>query len=100
MNDYSNAQLAFEKSHKLNSGDYRTLFYLGFVSQKLDNHKEAAKSYKKSIKINSEYSLSHYHLGISYLELGKKREAQKKLDILYMLDKTLYDSLNVRINSF
>ena len=31
---------------------------------------------------------------------GKKREAEKKLDILYMLDKSLYDSLDVRINSF
>ena len=29
---------------------------------------------------------------------GKSDE--EKLDILYMLDKTLYDSLNVRINSF
>jgi len=28
------------------------------------------------------------------------QEAEKKLDILYMLDKSLYDSLDVRINSF
>jgi tetratricopeptide (TPR) repeat protein len=100
IEDYHNAKLAFEKSHKLNSGDYRTLFYLGFVSQELSNYESAAKSYKKAIRINSDHSLSHYNLGISYLELGKKREAQKKLDILFMLDKTLYDSLNVRINSF
>ena len=32
--------------------------------------------------------------------LKMQREAEKKLDILYMLDKSLYDSLDVRINSF
>ena len=70
------------------------------VSQELNNYETAAKSYKKAIKINTEDILSHYNLGISYLALGKKREAIKKLDILYMLDRNLYDSLSVRINSF
>ena len=58
------------------------LFYLGLVSQKLNDYEIAAKSYKKAIRINSSHILSHYNLAISYLELGKKREAQKKLDIL------------------
>ena len=51
-------------------------------------------------QIAIQMSLSDYNLAISYLALGKKREAEKKLDILYMLDKSLYDSLDVRINSF
>ena len=100
INDYHNSKLAFEKSHKLNSGDSRTLFYLGLVSQKLKDYDNAAKSYKKAIKLNDEDIQSHYNLAIIYLELDKKREARKKLDILYMLDKNLYDSLYVRINSF
>ena len=100
INDYNNAKLAFERSHKLNTGDYRTLFYIGLVSEALDSYDIAAKSYKKAIKINSEHILSHYNLGLSYLALGKKREAMKKLDILYMLDRDLHDSLSLRINSF
>jgi len=100
INDYQNSKLAFEKSHKLNSADSRTLFYLGLVSQKLNDYSNAAKSYKKAIKLNDEDIQSHYNLAIIYLELDKKREARKKLDILYMLDKALYDSLYVRINSF
>ena len=70
------------------------------MSASLKNYEVAAKSYKKAIKINSEHILSHYNLGLSYLALGKKREAMKKLDILYMLDRDLHDSLSLRINSF
>ena len=53
---------------------------------------------KKQLKL-IEHTLSHYNLGLSYLALGKKREAMKKLDILYMLDRDLHDSLSLRINS-
>ena len=100
ISDYNQAKLSFERSHKLNTGDYRTLFYLGRVSDKLEDYEIAAKSYKKAIKINKDDIYSHYNLALTYLALGKKREAKKKLDILYMLDRNLYDSLSVRINSF
>jgi tetratricopeptide (TPR) repeat protein len=91
--------LAFKKSYEINPNDYRTLYYLGLCEFGLNKFRNAAKSYKKALKINPDHAQSHYQLALTYLELKKMREARKKMNILYMLDMSLYDSLHYHINN-
>ena len=54
---------------------------------------------EKALKINPDDAKSQYQLALTYLQLNKVREARKKLNILYMLDMNMYDSLNYHINN-
>jgi tetratricopeptide (TPR) repeat protein len=99
IHDYANSKLAFEKSYEINNNDYRTLYYLGLCSFGLSEFRNAAKSLKKALRINPDDAKSHYQLALTYLQLNKVREARKKLNILYMLDMSMYDSLNFYINN-
>ena len=72
---------------------------MGLCSFGLGEYRDAAKSLKKALKINPDDPKSQYQLALTYLQLNKRREARKKLNILYMLDINLYDSLNYHINN-
>ena len=91
---------AIDAHHRLGpANDYRTLYYLGLCSFGLGEYRGAAKSLKKALKINPDDAKSQYQLALTYLQLNKVREARKKLNILYMLDMNMYDSLNYHINN-
>ena len=66
----------------------------------ISNFKSAAKFFKKALKIYPDDPNTHYKLALTYLKLNKIREARKKLNILYMLNNSLYDSLDNQINKF
>ena len=85
------------KSYKLNSKDYTSLYKIGLCNYKLSEYENAALYFKKALKIESEDINSHFMLGNAYINLDKKREAVKQLNILYMLDRSLYDSLQTKI---
>ncbi len=83
----------FNKSLELNTNDHRILYFIGKCHYNLNDFKNAAKSLKKALKIYSDDPEAHYLLGLTYLKLNKKRSATKELNILYMLNQELYDSL-------
>ena len=58
----------------------------------LNQNNNAAKYFKRSLKVNPDYALSRYQLINLYLTLNKKKEAKKECDILFMLDRDLYNS--------
>ncbi|SVE39378.1 uncharacterized protein METZ01_LOCUS492232, partial [marine metagenome] len=98
VGDYISALGAFQKSLSINSHDFRTQYYIGECNYLTENFGDAAKSYKKALNINPDSSEAHYKLGLVYLKLKKRRSAKKELNILYMLNQDLFDSLNFYYN--
>ena len=98
LGDYNQSQISFTVVSDLNEDDFKSLYYIGLCQSNLRHDWEAAKSFKLALKLNSDDALSHFELAKSYLKLNKKREAKKKLNILYILDRDLHDSLKYYIN--
>ena len=78
--------------------DIKTIYNLGLSYFKISDNINAAKYFKSILKINYDYSKAHHMLVQIYLNLGKFREAKKECDILFMLDTSLYNSLDYCIN--
>ena len=83
--------------NQLNLNDYRIWYYLGKSYLGLNEYIDAAKSFRKALKINPDDSESYFLLGISYIKLNKLKKANETLDFLYMLDRSLFDSLKFEI---
>ena len=101
INNFQEAIINYRKASELyNFENIPSLYNLGKCYFQLKDFKNAAKYFKSVLRINYDYAEAHSFLVFTYESLNKYREAKNECDILYMLDKTLYDSLNVRINSF
>ena len=99
LKKYRNAIGFFEKSLEFsNYKDVKSLYQIALCYLELENDYQAAKYFKSVLKINPDHSSSRYNLINIYLSLNKIREAQKECDILYMLDRDLYNSVNYCIN--
>ncbi|MFQ6609281.1 MAG: tetratricopeptide repeat protein [Fidelibacterota bacterium] len=97
--NYQPAITFFNRVLRTNSDDFRSHYYVGKCYFNLGQFEDAAKSLKKALNINPDDAQAHYSLGLTYLELKKFRSAGNELNILYMLDRALFDSLNVRIEN-
>ena len=87
-----NAIRIFEKTYKINK-NYNALFNIGKSYEKLGDLKNAAKHYKNVIKKNPNHVKSRENLIFIYKNLNKFREAKKECEIIYMLDRSVYNSI-------
>jgi len=99
LNEFEQSILYYRKALELfNYEDIKTIYNLGLSYFEISDNINAAKYFKSILKINYDYSKAHYMLIQTYLNLGKFREAKKECDILFMLDTSLYNSLDYCIN--
>ena len=63
------------------------------LAEKLGDLKNAAKHYKNVIKKNPNHVKSRENLIFIYKNLNKFREAKKECEIIYMLDRSVYNSI-------
>jgi tetratricopeptide (TPR) repeat protein len=92
---YDTAEFHFNKSLLLNPKDSLSLYYLGRCYFAKEDYISAAKYFKKSIKITPDDPNTHYNLALAYNALGKNREVKKQMNIIYMLDQSLYNELAI-----
>ena len=93
IEEYDISEFHFNKSLRLNPQDYLSLDYLGKCYLEKQDYISAAKYFKKSIKIEPDSPKAHYNLALAYDALGKTREVKKQMNIIYMLDQSLYNEL-------
>ena len=99
IEDYDSAEVHFNKSLSLNSQDYLSFYYLGRCYLEKQDYIKAAKYLKKSVKIEPDNPSTHYYLALTYDALGKKREVKKQMNIIYMLDQSLYNNLITQLEN-
>ena len=92
LKEYDNAVRIFEKTYKINK-NYNALFNIGKSYEKSGDLKNAAKYYKNVIKKNPNHVKSRENLIFIYKNLNKFREAKKECEIIYMLDRSVYNSI-------
>ena len=73
--------------------NYNALFNIGKSYEKSGDLKNAAKYYKNVIKKNPNHVKSRENLIFIYKNLNKFREAKKECEIIYMLDRSVYNSI-------
>ena len=93
LNEYEQAIQYFEKIYKLNNNNYNALFNIGKCYEKSKDLKNAARFFKNVIKKNPDHVRSRQKLIPIYIELNKFREAKKECEIIYMLDRSIYNSI-------
>jgi len=93
MDNYEHAIEFFEKIYKLNNNNYTALFNIGKCYEKSGDLKNAAKFFKNVIKKNPDHVKSREKLVPIYKQLMKFREARKECEIIYMLDRSIYNSI-------
>ena len=71
-----------------------SLYNLGKCYFQLKDFKNAAKYFKFVLRINYDYAEAHSFLVFTYKSLNKYKEAKNECDILYMLDRTLFNSID------
>ena len=95
ISEFQDAIYYYEKALKnKNSNTINILYQIGLCYKNLEQNNNAAKYFKRTLKINPDYALSRHQLVNLYLLLNKKKEAKKECDILFMLDRDLYNSSN------
>ena len=77
--------------------DHRILYNIGRCYSELKEEADAVRKFREALKINSEDPDIYYALGQSYHKLNKKKKLKEILDILYMLNRELYDQMNAQI---
>ena len=81
------------ESNAENGANPDTLYYLGLVSAKLDEHENAEIYYLLSLEIESKYFDIYKDLGILYLATNRKNKALEKLEILKSCNCEEYNDL-------
>lgn len=94
LNVYDIALEYYNKSYKLNNSHTKSLYSIGSCYLKLDNNKQAAKIFKSIVKSNPNHVQSRLELVNLYVALNKSREARKECEIIFMLDRELYNSIS------
>ena len=94
-NQFEQSIIYYRKALELyNYQDIKTTYSLGLSYFEISDNINAAKYFKSILKINYDFSKAHHMLVKTYLNLGRFREAKKECDILFMLDTSLYNSLD------
>ena len=93
LKDYNNAITYLNKSYKINNST-KCLFNIGKCYEKLENSKNAAKYFKLAVKQDPNHVKSREKLIYIYLDSYRYREAKKECEIIYMLDRSVYNSIN------
>ena len=91
--DFPAAVLALKQAKNLLLDDHRILFYLGKSYSALGEDSDAALTFRKALKIEPEDPEIYFALGKSYYRLNKNKKVNETLDILNMLDRSLYEQL-------
>ena len=94
MNNYSIALEYFNKAYDINNGHIKSLYQKGACHLKLNDNKKAAKIFKSIVKREPNHVQSRFELVNVYLSLNKSREAKKECEIIYMLDREIYNSID------
>ena len=94
MNIYNIALEYFNKSYNINRSHIKSLYQTGSCYLKLNDNKKAAKVFKSIVKRNPNHVESRFELVNVYLALNKSREAKKECEIIYMLDREIYNSID------
>ena len=85
--------MALQRANALSPNDHRILYYIGKSYSGLGEESDAALTFRKALKINPEDPEIYFELGKSYYKLNKNKKVTETLDILNMLDRSLYDQL-------
>ena len=91
---YNIALEYFTKSFNINKSHIKSLYQIGSCHLKLDDNKKAAKIFKSIVKNDPNHVESRFELINVYLALNKSREAKKECEIIYMLDREIYNSID------
>ena len=75
------------------NNNIKSLYNIGLCYEKINDNKNAAKYFKNVIKQNPDHVNSREKLIKLYLLLNKSREAKKECEIIYMLDRSIYNSI-------
>ena len=95
ISKFQDAIFYYEKALKnKNSNTLNVLYQIGLCYKGLEQNNNSAKYFKRTLKINPDYALSRFQLVNLYFLLNKKKEAKKECDILFMLDRDLYNASN------
>ena len=89
--------LILKQANDLFPNDHRILYYLGKSYSGLGEDSDAALTFRKALKIEPEDSEIYFALGKSYYRLNKNKKVKETLDILNMLDRSLYDQLYLEV---
>ncbi len=95
--DYIAALLSLKKSNELSKGDHTTLYYMGRSLASLGEDLDAARTFREALKIKPEDPKIYAALCKSYYRLNKNKKVKETLDILNMLDRSLYLKLSSEI---
>ena len=96
--DYPASLLALMAANQLLPNDSKILYYLGKSYAGLKEYSDAALTFRKALKSEPENPNIHFSLGLSYHMLNKKKKVAETLDILNMLDRSLYTKLSLQVN--
>ena len=96
--DYPAALLALQRANGLSQNDHRILYFIGKSLSGLDEELDAARTFREALKIDPEDPEIYFALGKSYYKLNKNKKVKETLDILNMLDRTLYNQLRSEIS--
>ena len=93
LKDYNNGIIYFNKSYKINKNT-KSLFKIGRCYEQLEDSKNSAKYFKLVIKQEPNHVKSREKLVYIYQNSYRYREAKKECEIIYMLDRAIYNSIN------
>ena len=74
------------------------MYFIGKSLSGLDEELDAARTFREALKINPEDPEIYFALGKSYYKLNKNKKVKEILDILNMLDRTMYNQLRSEIS--
>ena len=98
IEDYQKAIKYFNKSYRINNS-VKSLFKIGRCYTKSNDMKNAIKYFKRVIKKNPDHVKARSQLIKIYQQLGKNKDALKECEIIYMLDRSIYNSTNYCIKN-
>tara|TARA_B110000438_G_scaffold126985_1_gene123443 strand:- start:578 stop:1270 length:693 start_codon:yes stop_codon:yes gene_type:complete len=97
--NYQDAIINLRKASELyNDEDINTLYNLGRCYFYIEDFKESTKYYKSIVRIEHNFSKAHGELVNTYCALKKFKEAKKECDILFMLDRSLFNTIDYCYN--
>ena len=99
LKNYQDAIINFRKASELyNDEDINTLYSLGKCYFYIEDFKESVRYYKSIIRIEHDFAEAHGELVKAYYALKKFKEAKKECNILFMLDRTLFNTIDYCYN--
>ena len=91
LNKYNEAIESFQLALKYNKGHINSLYNIGLCYYNIENYKKSSQYLKTVLKKNPDHVLSRSTLIDVYIGQNKSREAKRECDIIYMLDRELYN---------